>query len=223
MTVSQEQFLDAILPIVPFEGWSKAAFSEAAQALDLEGVEAAQICPRGATGLAVLFHKRGDGAMVAAMAQADFADLRFRDKVAEAIRLRLAAAGDKEVVRKGTVLFSLPHMAPEGAKLIWGTADAIWTALGDTSRDVNWYSKRATLSAVYASVVLYWLGDEAGEVDAFIDRRIENVMQFEKLKAQVNKAPLLKPFTSALDAVLSRVSAPAAPENDLPGVWHEPK
>ena len=68
------------------------------------------------------------------------------------------------MVRRGTTLFALPHHAAEGAKLIWGTADAIWTALGDTSDDVNWYTKRATLSAVYGSVVLFWLGEtEAGD------------------------------------------------------------
>ena len=71
----------------------------------------------------------------------------------------------------------LPHMAPEGARLIWGTADRIWTALGDTSDDVNWYTKRATLSGVYAAVVLYWLGDDSTDgqaTRAFIDRRISD-------------------------------------------------
>jgi ubiquinone biosynthesis protein COQ9 len=51
--------------------------------------------------------------------------------------------------------------AADGAKAIWGTADRIWTALGDTSDDLNWYTKRATLSAVYGSTVLYWLGDDS--------------------------------------------------------------
>ena len=94
-------------------------------------------------------------------------------------------------------LFALPINAGEGAKAIWGTCDAIWTALGDTSDDVNWYTKRATLSGVYSSTVLFWLGDDSPDHQAtweFLDRRIENVMQFEKLKASVQKIPLLKPF-----------------------------
>ena len=95
--------------------------------------------------------------------------MRFRDKVAHAVRLRLDAVTDKEAVRRGSALFALPHMAPIGSKLIWGTADAIWTALGDTSDDVNYYTKRATLSAVYGAVVLFWLGDDTDEGQATTD------------------------------------------------------
>ena len=152
--------------------------------------------------------------------------MRFRDKVAHAIRLRLDMVDDKEAVRRGTVLFALPHMAPEGSKLIWGTADAIWTALGDTSDDVNWYTKRATLSGVYGAVVLYWLGDDSmdGQVTTdFIDRRIDNVMQFETFKAALNKNPLTKPFVTALGQLTSRMKAPAPTPSDLPGSWKTPR
>jgi ubiquinone biosynthesis protein COQ9 len=161
--------------------------------------------------------------MVAALDADDLDEMRFRDRVAHAIRVRLADA-DKEIVRRGSALFALPHMAADGAKLIWGTADAVWTALGDTSNDVNWYTKRATLSAVYGSVVLFWLGDDGTGLDDFIDRRIDNVMQFEKVKAQVNKNPLLKPLTGPLARMASMIKAPARiPDVDLPGVWHDPK
>ncbi|MDO6734490.1 COQ9 family protein [Octadecabacter sp. 1_MG-2023] len=217
--------LEAILPHVAFDGWSDEAFVAAAQDCDLSKDDARAICPRGAVDLAVLFHTEGDAAMVAALAEADLSEMRFRDKVAHAARLRLDAVADKEAVRRGTVLFALPHMAPIGSKLIWGTADAIWTALGDTSDDVNWYTKRATLSAVYGSVVLYWLGDDSPDhsaTDEFIDRRIENVMQFETFKAALNKNPLTKPFATALGQFTSRIKAPAAPPSDLPGTWDLP-
>jgi ubiquinone biosynthesis protein COQ9 len=153
--------------------------------------------------------------------------MRFRDKVAHAIRLRIGAVDDKEAVRRGTALFALPHMAGDGTKLIWGTADAVWMALGDTSRDVNWYTKRITLSGVYASVVLFWLGDDSLDgqaTDAFIDRRIEDVMQFEKVKARVKANPLLKPVTGPLARMMSGIVAPAKmPDIDLPGMWRDPQ
>lgn len=224
-TPTQTEFLDAILSHVPFDGWSDAAFAAACGDLGLSVSEGRAICPRGAVDLAIAYHQRGDAQMVAALQGADLADMRFRDKVAHAIRLRLQA-GDKEVVRRGTTLFALPHMAPEGSRLIWGTADAVWRALGDTSEDVNWYTKRATLSAVYGSVVLFWLGDETPDseaTDAFIDRRIENVMQFEKVKAAVNKNPLLRPITGPLGRLLPHVHAPRGPvADDLPGRWTDP-
>lgn len=223
LTPVQQSLLDAILPHVAFDGWSPEAFRAACADADVPADQAKAACPRGAVDLAVLFHVAGDGAMADALAQADLSDMRFRDKVAHAVRLRLQVVDDKEAVRRGTALFALPHMAPDGAKLIWGTADAIWTALGDTSDDINWYTKRATLCGVYGSVVLYWLGDDSLDgqaTDAFIDRRIENVMQFEKVKAGVNNNPLLKPFTGPLGRMMGAVKAPIkAPRGDLPGYW----
>ena len=222
----KEQLLDAILPHVAFDGWSPSAFNAAVSDADLDPAEAKTHCPRGAVDLAIAYHARGDAAMVAALEEADLSDMRFRDKVAHALRLRIRAIGDKEAVRRGTALFSLPHMAADGSKLIWGTADAIWTALDDPSRDINWYTKRMTLSGVYGSVVLYWLGDdsfEAQATDDFIDRRIDDVMQFEKVKAQVRNNPLLKPVTGPLSKMLSGVKAPSKmARSDLPGMWRDP-
>lgn len=223
----KQHLLDAILPHVAFDGWSPEAFTAAITDSGIDSAAARLACPRGAVDLAIAFHRAGDVAMMQAIAEADLSGMRFRDKVAHAIRLRLKAVDDKEAVRRGSTLFALPHMAPEGAKLIWGTADAIWTALGDTSRDINWYTKRATLSAVYGSVVLYWLGDDStgGQAtDAFIDRRIDNVMQFEKVKAGVNNNPLFKPITGPLGRMMSMVKAPSQNmRDDLPGYWARPK
>jgi ubiquinone biosynthesis protein COQ9 len=174
--------------------------------------------PRGGVDLAVAYHQAGDAAMRAALATRDLATLRFRERVALAIRLRLEAA-DKELVRRGSALFALPHHAIEGAGLIWATADAIWTALGDTSRDLNWYSKRASLSAVYGATVLFWLGDTSDRDEAtwaFLDRRIENVMQFEKLKAGAQKAPGFQALMKGPLKILERISAPKGAA-DLPG------
>jgi ubiquinone biosynthesis protein COQ9 len=150
--------------------------------------------------------------------------MRFRDRIAHAVRLRLDMVEDRELVRRGTTLFSLPQHAPEGAKLIWGTADAIWDALGDTTRDLNWYSKRATLSAVYGSTVLYWLGDDSLGHQAtwdFLDRRIEDVMQIEKLKAAVKANPLGKALLAGPAKLMEKWRVPTVPD-DLPGRIRNP-
>jgi ubiquinone biosynthesis protein COQ9 len=221
------ELLTAILPHMAFDGWAPAAFDAAVAEVGVDPAVARTICPRGAVDLAIAYHQQGDAQMVAALKDADLSDMRFRDKVAHAVRLRLHAVDDKEAVRRGTTLFALPHMAPEGTKLIWGTADQIWNALGDTSTDANWYTKRLTLSGVYAAVVLYWLGDDSLDgqaTDAFIDRRIDDVMQFEKFKAQVNKNPLLKPLTGPFGRFMASVKAPGQrTKTDLPGVWRDPQ
>jgi ubiquinone biosynthesis protein COQ9 len=118
-------------------------------------------------------------------------------------------------------LFALPHYAPEGTRLVWETCDAIWNALGDTSRDVNWYTKRATLSGVFVSTVLFWLGDESSdftETKDFLERRIENVMQFEKAKAGVQGNKTLSAMFALPSAILGTIKAPAGVgRDDLPG------
>lgn len=211
----------AILPEVVFDGWTDAAFQAAWRQCDLTEAEARALCPRGALDLAAFSHRLADDQMVARLQAADLSDMRFRDKVAFALRARLDVIPDREAVRRSMSLFSLPFHAPEGTALVWGTADRIWTALGDPSQDANWYSKRATLSAVWASVVIYWLGDESEgheKTDAFIGRRIDDVMQIEKAKAGLRRNPLLRPVMGPVEALMSRVRAPsAAGRDDLPG------
>ena len=87
-------------------------------------------------------------------------------------------------------LLALPLNAPLGLKLLYRTVDAIWYAAGDTSADFNFYTKRATLAGVFSSTLLYWLNDrsEGNEATwAFLDRRIDDVMRFEKFKGQFVK------------------------------------
>ena len=215
---TKAQLLQAVSGHVPFDGWSEASFQAAIRDSGVSPGLARALFPRGGVDLALAYHQQGDRAMRAALAERDLAALRFRDRVALSIRLRLEAA-DKELVRRGSALFALPHHAIEGAGLIWATADAIWTALGDTARDLNWYSKRASLSAVYGATVLFWLGDTSEDnaaTWAFLDRRIENVMQFEKLKAGAQKAPGFQALMKGPLKILERISAPKGAA-DLPG------
>lgn len=218
MDRAKRLILQAALPHVAFDGWSEPSFQAAITDSGQDPALARALYPRGAVDLAVAYHRAGDEAMVTALGGRDLSALRFRDRVALAIRLRLELA-DKELVRRGMSLFSMPGHATEGAALVWATADGIWTALGDTSRDLNWYSKRASLSAVYGATVLFWLGDRSvTDTDTweFLDRRIENVMQFEKLKANVQRNPLAQALLRGPLKILERISAPKAAD-DLPG------
>ena len=216
---AKERLLEAALDHAVFDGWSETTFRAACDDIGISPDLARAIFPRGPLDVAVAYHKAGDAAMVAALEAEDLAALRFRDRVALAVRLRLEGA-DRELVRRGAAFFALPQNAATGASLIWGTADAIWRALGDTSDDINWYSKRATLAAVHSSVVLYWLGDESDGLEAtwdFLDRRIEDVMRFEKFKAQLRDNPVLGRALAGPMKILERVRAPSGAPDDLPG------
>ncbi|CUH53894.1 COQ9 family protein [Shimia marina] len=221
------RLLEAAEMHVPFDGWSETTFVAAIADTGVDATVARALCPRGAVDLAVAYHKRGDSQMEDALRAAALQDMKIREKITFAVRTRLELCPDREIIRRGSTLFALPQHAATGAQLIWGTSDAIWRAIGDSSRDINWYSKRATLSAVYSATVLYWLGDDSGAQEAtwaFLDRRIENVMQFEKTKAQFNKSPLGKLMAAPLNA-LSKCRAPEPPKG-LPGnfenLWTPP-
>ncbi len=221
MPDTTDRLLDAILMHVPFDGWSETSFRAAVMDAGVDKTVARGLFPRGAVDLAVAFHRRGDAAMAERVAATALTDMRYRDRVAFAVRARIEAAEDREAVRRGTTLFALPMHAADGAKLIWGTSDAIWTALGDTSDDVNWYTKRATLSGVYSSTVLYWLGDDSLGQEAtwaFLGRRIEDVMRIEKVKAQMRDNKLLSTLMAGPAMVLERIKAPGMRgRDDLPG------
>ena len=223
-TPLQTRLLDAALPLVPFDGWSEATFRAATEAAGATPAQARAAFPRGAVGMALAFHDRADAALAPALAAEDLSQLRYRDKVARAIRLRLdLIAPEKEAVRRAVTLFALPQHAPDGARALWSTADAIWEALGDTSRDVNWYTKRATLAGVWSAVLLYWLGDQsegARDTRDFIDRRIDDVMRIETAKAKARKSKVLSGLMAGPNLVLDRIRAPArTPRTDLPGLW----
>lgn len=215
-----ERLLDAALPHVAFDGWGPETFKAATADSGLSAEAAKAAAPRGAYDLAIAFHKQGDAQMTAMVPELALETLRYSERVAKLVRTRLeVAARNREAVRRGATLFALPTNAADGAKLVWGTADAIWDALGDTSRDYNWYTKRAILSGVYSSTTLFWLGDQSEGSDAtwnFLDRRIEDVMRFEKTKAKLKENKLAQMLMAGPKMLLSPIKAPGQAETGLP-------
>jgi ubiquinone biosynthesis protein COQ9 len=67
----------------------------------------------------------------------------------------------------------------------------MWRAAGDRSSDFSYYTKRATLAGVYGATFAYWLSDSSEGHQAtwtFLGHRIDNVMQFERLKGAAKDA-----------------------------------
>lgn len=222
LAATRRAVIAAALPHVAFDGWTDRTLADAVEDAGVDADLSRLAFPRGGVDLALAWHRARDADLAADLAAADLAGMRFRDRVAYALTRRLElVAGEREAVRRGAALFALPTHAADGARAIWHTADTIWSALGDESRDFAWYSKRATLSAVYSSALLYWLGDDSPGAAAtrdFIGRRIDDVMRIEGAKARIRANPLAAAMLRAPEALLARVRAPAqrgAP--DMPG------
>lgn len=182
------RLIGAMLPNVPFDGWTALARDAAADAEGIDRDIAAMALPDAAA-MADAFTARADAMMIEAMAAAGAAQMKVRERIKLALRTRLEqAVEDREAVRSALVVMLGPANAGMAARTLWRTADAMWRAAGDTATDFNHYSKRAILGSVYSATLLYWLDDDSEDHEAtwaFIDRRIDGIMKFEKAKARV--------------------------------------
>ena len=188
---ARAKLLDAALPHAAFDGWSEAMLDMAAEDAGLSKGEVQLYLPRGVIDLIETWSRALDAEAEARLAAADLASMKIREKVTFGVLARLEAIGDhEEAARRARARLSLPDMAADGPRLVWATSDMIWRAIGDPSTDWNFYSKRTILSGVYTTTLAMWLGDQSedkAEARAFLDRRIQNVMDFEKTKAKVTK------------------------------------
>jgi ubiquinone biosynthesis protein COQ9 len=183
--------LDAALPHVPFDGWSRGALLAGARDAGLEPAAVLRAFPRGPIEAIELFSRDADARMLEALERLDLDAMRVRERIATAVRLRLEAnAAHREAIRSALSALALPPNAATGARLLYRTVDAIWYAAGDTATDFNFYSKRGLLAAVYGATLLAWLDDQSerfADTWAFLDRRISEVMQVPRLQARVGR------------------------------------
>lgn len=195
----RERLLDAMLELAPAEGWTRSALDKAAERAGLSSGQVGLACPNGVIDLLDALSTRAAGSAAARLQGADISGLKVREKVRAGVRAWLDALVPHRAAVKRAA--GTPANLLTGPKGLWSAADAIWTALGDTSTDSNWYTKRLILSGVLGSTLLCWVGtDDEAEVDAFLDRRIGDVMNFEKAKAKL-KADMAN-WPNPLDIIL---------------------
>jgi ubiquinone biosynthesis protein COQ9 len=171
-----------------FDGWTQAAVDSAARQLGVDPVQARLAMPKSQTGMIDTYIRQVDRELEASFAAQQLAALKIREKIRELVWRRLEIMGPaREAVRRALAILAMPQNLPLALRISWRTADLMWRIAGDSSTDFNHYTKRMTLGAVYGSTLLAWLDDESdgwADTAAFLDRRIDDVMKFEKLKAE---------------------------------------
>jgi ubiquinone biosynthesis protein COQ9 len=171
-----------------FDGWTKQAVDSAATQLGVDPVQARLAMPKTQTGMIDLYLQEVDRALEAYFTPKRLEKMKIREKIRALVWRRLETMGPaREAVRRALAILAMPQNLPLALRISWRTADLMWRIAGDTSTDFNHYTKRMTLGAVYASTLLAWLDDQSEdwhETAAFLDRRIDDVMKFEKFKAQ---------------------------------------
>jgi ubiquinone biosynthesis protein COQ9 len=181
----------ALAPLLPahaaFDGWSDKALAMAAAELGIPAARAKLCFPGGAVEMIDSWFDAIDRAMATAYPLERIAKMKIRGRIRDLVLFRIEViAPHREALRRALAILAQPQNAMTGAKLAWRAADRMWRIAGDTATDFNHYSKRGILSALYTSTMLVFLDDDSEDfaaTRAFLDRRIDDVMRFEKFKA----------------------------------------
>lgn len=186
---ASEEIIMHALPLVPFDGWNMQTLGKAAVAAGYKKTDVVRVFSGGAIDAVDAYSRLIDKKMLEELSHYDMDNMKIRAKITRAVRLRLELqTPHREAVRRTVAIHSLPIYAHHGLRALYETVDNIWYAIGDTSTDFNFYSKRITLAAVYSSTLLTWLNDNSIGQEAtweFLDRRIVEIMQLEKAKYQI--------------------------------------
>jgi ubiquinone biosynthesis protein COQ9 len=179
----------AIADAAVFDGWSDAALVSAAATEGVDPDVARLAYPGGAMDMIAAWVASVDVAMGEALPPATLAAMKIRERIRSLVEARLAAiAGREEALRRALAIMAMPQNVVRAGKVGWASADAMWRLAGDTATDYNHYTKRAILASIYTATLAVFVDDESenkAETRAFLDRRIDGIMRFEKFKAQM--------------------------------------
>jgi ubiquinone biosynthesis protein COQ9 len=171
-----------------FDGWTAKAVESAAAQLGIDPAQARLAFPKRKPAMIDAYIQGVDREMEKRLPTANLASMKIRERIRALVWTRLEIMGAaREAIRSALSVPAMPQNVALAARIGWRSADLMWRLAGDTSTDFNHYTKRMTLGAVYGSTLIAWLDDSSeswSDTAAFLDRRIDNVMQFEKWKAQ---------------------------------------
>jgi ubiquinone biosynthesis protein COQ9 len=183
----REQLALAVGENAVFDGWTRAAVDSAAAQLGIDQAQARLAFPKRPADMVDAYIRGVDRELEKRLPPAALRAMKIRIRIRSLVWTRLEIMGPaREAVRRGLAILAMPQNAPLAMRTGWRSADLMWRLAGDTSTDFNHYTKRMTLGAVYGSTLLAWLDDNSegwADTAAFLDRRIDNVMEFEKWKA----------------------------------------
>jgi ubiquinone biosynthesis protein COQ9 len=194
-----------------FDGWGDAARDMAADAAEVDRGVAKLAYPGGAVDMIDAWFAQIDRAMIAAVPAEKLAAMKIRAKIAALVEARIdAVAPNREALRRAIAILAMPQNIAAAARLGWRTVDLMWRLAGDTATDYNHYTKRGILLGVYGATMTVMLDDESDgltDTRAFLARRIDGIMRFEKTKADFLRRTQHRP---SLSRFIGRLRYPAA-------------
>jgi ubiquinone biosynthesis protein COQ9 len=194
MTAAPERdaAIEALLPSVPFDGWTSRGLRTALRSIGAEPEDADMLFPGGAADMVGAYCDLADRRMAEEAATRDMTQMRVPTRVRTVLAIRFEQnRPHKEAVRRAFAVLALPANARLAVLTAARTVDAVWHAAGDTSADFSWYTKRAILAGVYGATLLFWLADQSEDdaaTLAFLDRSLARAGSVGKARARVRQA-----------------------------------
>lgn len=184
----RRQLAPLVADAAVFDGWSDEAVAAAADQAGVDPHVAAFAFSGGPMAMIAAWIAACDAAMAHEWPAERLAQLKIRERIRTLVQFRLDyVTPQQEALARALAIMALPQNAAEGVRLGWRSADLMWRLAGDTATDYNFYTKRTILSGIYAATLAVLAHDRSeGQADtrAFLERRIDGVMKFEKAKAQ---------------------------------------
>jgi ubiquinone biosynthesis protein COQ9 len=193
----REALIEAMLPDVPFDGWSRATLRAAARRIDVPASEALILFSGGPPDFVACFSRWADRRMLDRLETSPLDQLRVPERIALAINIRMEIVEPwREASRRALAVLALPQHVPLALRLLYETIDGIWYAAGDNATDFSFYTKRAMLAGIYAATLLFWLEDRSpdfADTRAFLDRRLADAARIgaarHRFAAVVDRLP----------------------------------
>jgi len=213
LDMTLDELREALAPLLgshaAFDGWTERAVAMAAAELGVPAERGRIAYPGGPVQMIDAWFDWVDRHMLAAFPPERIDAMKVRERIGSLLLHRLELLRpQKEALRRALAVLAMPQNALAAGRLAWRSADRIWRVAGDTATDYNHYTKRSILIGVYGSTTLIFLDDESDDLAAtraFLDRRIADVMRFEKAKARFTSR---SPHRPSLSRFLGRLRYP---------------
>jgi ubiquinone biosynthesis protein COQ9 len=191
------RILDASLAFVPSLGFTQAALVAGAESLSLSPAAAGAAAPRPGTSApaALVLHwlEGANTELVTELRGLDKTGLDARGVLAVGLSGRVrqwgAVGGERWAAGLGEVVKD-PFHARASFHQHTGLVSALWGCAGDRSTDLRWYTRRASLSAVYGATELFFVQDKSPANEAtlaFLKDRLAQVDGLDLLHSRLKE------------------------------------
>ncbi len=210
--LSETEILLQFLKNVPFDGWTWNALYNSA--IDLN-IFKGELTEKNKSDLRKLYNNEIvniikkfndylDNEMIKKFKKTKIVGKNIPTKIKNLIMFRLNSSIEyKDAIRSSLGIISFPSNSKFAFKMLYKTCDEIWRTSNDKSTDFSFYTKRLILSGVYTSTVFYWLNEDSIEkVENFLDRRLNDVHKFGKIKNFTRNFPNLLNKTDKFISIL---------------------